>query len=63
MIEYRTFFSFHKTEDPNVLKKAYETWKSGALNISREDKAKYYFHHFVISGIDYKDFIKLVGEY
>ena len=63
MIEYRTFFNFHKTADPKVLKKAYETWCSGAINMAREDRAKYYFHHFVISGITYKDFIKLTGEY
>lgn len=62
MIEFRTFFNYHKTSDLSILKKAYETWKKGAINVPSNEKAYYYYEHFVISGITLIDFMKLVDD-
>ncbi len=62
MIEYRTFLSYHKTEDPLVLKKSYKTWAKDAINVPRELKASYYYEHFVLGGITLIEFLKLIDD-
>ena len=59
---YKTFFNQCETEDKEEIKNAFESWAVGALNVPREERIKHYYEHFIISGITFEEFKKIVTE-
>ena len=61
---YKTFFNQYETEDEEEIKNAYRAWAIGASmfrkDIPEEDFKKYYYEHYIISGISFEEFKKIV---
>lgn len=61
-INCKTLLQHAFETDEEGVKWCYNSWAEGAINIAREDKPLYYFSHFVLSGINYQEFLNIIKE-
>lgn len=61
-IKAKTLLQHTFETDREGIKDAYNAWAAGAINIAREDKPIYYYAHFILSGIDYTEFLEIIQE-
>ena len=60
VIVAKSLFGKKFQANPQQILNIYKAWASGALNVSREERPYHYWSHFIISGITFNDFKKLV---
>ena len=60
-IRFRTFFNTWEGT-PERLLKAYHTMMDEAINVKREDRPRFYFDRFILSGITFDEFQELINK-
>lgn len=61
-VRYKTFFTKAVATNKEQLKRAYHTMVDGANNVPTPERPKWYYDHFIICGISFEEFLKVIQE-
>lgn len=64
-VRYKTFFTtvtVDKEKNKEQLKRAYHAMVDGANNVPTPERPKWYYDHFIICGISFEEFLKVIQE-